>query len=79
MTLLAARPVDFAIFFTMGGLWLFGAVFIVLVWRWFLRFERREGSSFDPPVEQRRPVPPPRAKKKRASDHAQPSGVAHPV
>lgn len=39
LSLLAARPIDFAIFFTMGGLWLFGAIFIVLVWRWILRFD----------------------------------------
>jgi hypothetical protein len=45
MSLLAVRPIDLAIFATMGALWVGGAVFIVLVYRWILRYEREN----DPP------------------------------
>lgn len=45
-SLLAARPIDFAIFFSMGGLWLFGGAFIYFLWRWIVRFEIRTGSTF---------------------------------
>jgi hypothetical protein len=34
------RAIDFAIFVTLGGLWAIGAVFIWLVWRWVIRYER---------------------------------------
>lgn len=40
MVLLAVRAIDVAIFGTLGGLWIGGAVFIVLLYRWILRFER---------------------------------------
>lgn len=46
LTLLAARPIDFAIFFSMGALWVFGATFIYFVWRWVMRFDSRDGSTF---------------------------------
>ncbi len=42
MVLLAARAIDFAIFGTLGGLWIGGAVFIVVLYRWILRRERAE-------------------------------------
>ena len=34
------RAIDFAIFGTLGGLWAIGAVFIWLVWRWVIRYDR---------------------------------------
>jgi hypothetical protein len=40
MVLLAVRAIDVAIFGTLGGLWIGGAVFIVLLYRWIARFER---------------------------------------
>jgi hypothetical protein len=40
MVLLAVRAIDVAIFGTLGGLWIGGAVFIVLLYRWIIRFER---------------------------------------
>lgn len=38
----STRAIDFAIFASLGGLWLVGAVFIYLVWRWVIRFERTQ-------------------------------------
>lgn len=55
--LIAARPIDFAIFGTLGSLWLGGSVFIYVLFRWIFRFEReqREGmagaESARPPAE----------------------------
>ncbi len=43
--LIAARPIDFAIFGTLGSLWLGGSVFIVLLYRWIFRFERQQRES----------------------------------
>lgn len=45
MTLLAVRLIDLAIFGSLGGLWIGGAIFIVVLYRWILRFERGDGSS----------------------------------
>ncbi|MEM9461293.1 MAG: hypothetical protein AAGF11_44425 [Myxococcota bacterium] len=39
MTLLAVRLIDLAIFGSLGALWIGGAVFIVVLYRWILRFE----------------------------------------
>lgn len=58
MTLLAVRLIDFAIFGSLGGLWIGGAIFIVLLYRWVLRFERGEDpadAAGDEPVGD--PVP----------------------
>ena len=55
--LIAARPIDFAIFGTLGSLWLGGGLFIVVLYRWIFRYEReqRRGPSVSdgthPPVE----------------------------
>lgn len=43
MVLLAVRAIDVAIFGTLGGLWIGGAVFIVVLYRWIARFERGAG------------------------------------
>jgi hypothetical protein len=40
MGLIATRAIDYAIFGTLGTLWAVGAVFIYLVWRWVIRYER---------------------------------------
>ena len=40
--LIAARPIDFAIFGTLGSLWLGGSVFIYVLYRWIFRFERQQ-------------------------------------
>jgi hypothetical protein len=45
MTLLAVRLIDLAIFGSLGGLWLGGAAFIVVLYRWILRFERGDGPT----------------------------------
>jgi hypothetical protein len=37
MTLLALRAIDVAIFGTLGALWVGGAVFIVVLYRWIVR------------------------------------------
>ncbi|MEM6995783.1 MAG: hypothetical protein AAF721_35060 [Myxococcota bacterium] len=47
--LLAVRGLDLAIFGTLGGLWLLGAVFIVVLYRWIRRFEG-PGDTAPPPV-----------------------------
>ncbi|MBX7080532.1 MAG: hypothetical protein K1X88_15140 [Nannocystaceae bacterium] len=52
MTLLAVRAIDVAIFGTLGGLWIGGAIFIVVLYRWIIRFERNnppdDGASVIP-------------------------------
>lgn len=45
MTLLAVRLIDLAIFGSLGGLWIGGAIFIVVLYRWILRFEAGEGPT----------------------------------
>lgn len=45
MTLLAVALIDLAIFGSLGGLWIGGTVFIVVLHRWILRFERGEGPA----------------------------------
>ena len=42
--LLAVRAIDLAIFGTLGALWLGGVAFIVLLYRWILRYERSSGA-----------------------------------
>jgi hypothetical protein len=37
------RPIDVAIFGTLGALWVLGALFIVALIRWILRYEREQG------------------------------------
>lgn len=53
MPLLAVRLIDLAIFGSLGALWIGGATFIVLLYRWILRFERGDG----PTTEAGAPVP----------------------
>lgn len=43
MGLVAVRAIDLAIFGTLGGLWLFGATFIYVLYRWIARYERDNG------------------------------------
>ena len=43
MGLLAIRAIDLAIFGTLGGLWVFGAAFIYVLYRWIARYERENG------------------------------------
>jgi hypothetical protein len=45
MPLLAIRLIDLAIFGSLGALWIGGATFIVVLYRWILRFERGDGPS----------------------------------
>jgi len=49
MVLLAVRAIDFAIFGTLGTLWITGGVFIYFLYRWILRFEAG-GRTTDAPV-----------------------------
>ena len=78
MALMAVRLIDVAIFFSLGGLWIFGAVFIVVLYRWIARFER---ATSEPPPSASAPVTttpasaaPPRAIARLAPPptHAQP-------
>ena len=39
MALIAPRLIDLAIFGSLGALWIFGLVFIVVLYRWIRRFE----------------------------------------
>jgi hypothetical protein len=48
MTLLAVRALDLAIFATMGSLWVGGAIFIVVLYRWIVRFERGDDTAKPP-------------------------------
>lgn len=45
MPLLAVRLIDLAIFGSLGALWIGGATFIWLLYRWILRFERGDGPN----------------------------------
>ena len=45
MPLLAVRLIDLAIFASLGALWIGGAIFIVLLFRWILQYERGEGPT----------------------------------
>lgn len=42
MVLVAVRLIDLAIFASLGVLWIGGAVFIVVLYRWLFRFEREQ-------------------------------------
>jgi len=44
MLLLGLRPLDVAIFGSMGCLWIFGATFTHLVWRWAHRTEQERAN-----------------------------------
>ncbi len=51
MDIAGVQLVDLGIFFSMGALWLLGATFIVLVWRWVIRYERENPDHLNrPPV-----------------------------
>lgn len=45
MCMLAVRLIDLAIFGSLGVLWIGGATFIVLLYRWILRLERGNGPT----------------------------------
>lgn len=52
------RPIDLAIFGTLGLLWIGGVLFIVALYRWIARYEREQdprGGELEP-IE--RPTPP---------------------
>jgi hypothetical protein len=60
MPLLAVRLIDLAIFGSLGALWIGGATFIVLLYRWILRFERGEGPTTEagiPVLAEPQPAP----------------------
>jgi hypothetical protein len=60
MPLLAVRLIDLAIFGSLGLLWIGGATFIVLLYRWILRWERSEGPTTEAGVPALvQPVPAP--------------------
>lgn len=50
-TLLAVRFIDLAIFGSLGTLWIAGAVFIFLLYRWILHFEAGGQSAGGAPRE----------------------------
>ena len=53
MALLAfVRPIDVAIFGTLGSLWILGALFIVALYRWIFRFEREQETGGPTPQPQ---------------------------
>ena len=85
MTLLAVRLIDLAIFGSLGGLWIGGAIFIVVLYRWILRFERGEGSTstqgepvgeaatqvrVEPPRSRARGAPPTAAAREALASHS---------
>jgi hypothetical protein len=43
--LIAVRPIDLAILGTLGTLWLGGALFIYVLYRWIIRYERERGGG----------------------------------
>ena len=81
MLLLALRPLDVAIFGSMGALWVFGAAFIYFVWRWAMRTEEERANQMmragDPPVQPAAPIQP-RAPKARGSESSTELGSGLP-
>lgn len=75
MPLLAIRLIDLAIFGSLGGLWIGGAIFIVLLYRWILRFERGDGPTDDAVGV---PVEPLRARSEPPARDEVPSRVSAP-
>lgn len=72
MSLLAIRLIDLAIFGSLGALWIGGATFIWLLYRWILRFERGDGPTTEAGVPVlAKPEP---AARERISAHV---GLAH--
>lgn len=72
MDMAGIQLVDVGIFFSMGALWVLGATFIVLVWRWVIRYERENPDKLNRP-----PVPRPAAPNTSdARDAAPRSGLA---
>ena len=65
----APRLIDLAIFVTLGGLWIFGAVFIVTLYRWLARYERETQTADDPPTPNVESLP-------RSGDAAAPAEAA---
>lgn len=60
MPLLAVRLIDLAIFGSLGALWIGGATFIWLLYRWILRFERGDEPNTEagvPVLERPEPAP----------------------
>ena len=45
MPLVAIRLIDVAIFGSLGTLWVGGFIFIVVLYRWLLRYEREHGPT----------------------------------
>lgn len=45
MPLVAIRFIDVAIFGSLGTLWVGGFIFIVVLYRWLLRYEREQGPT----------------------------------
>ncbi|MCA9708003.1 MAG: hypothetical protein KDK70_19275 [Myxococcales bacterium] len=70
MTLLAVRLIDLAIFGSLGALWIGGAVFIVVLYRWILRFEAESGPTHAHGVPVEEPAPPKQVESDPAPRHA---------
>jgi hypothetical protein len=74
MTLLALRLVDVAIFGTLGTLWIGGATFVFLLWRWVIVRERAELAAVavevpEPPAARLRPRTPSRTAEPLTAAH----------
>lgn len=67
MVVVAARLIDYAIFGSLGGLWLFGGLFIVVLYRWIGRFERDQAPSPKPVHVVATPAKPARSRLLRRS------------
>lgn len=63
MPLLAVRLIDLAIFGSLGALWIGGATFIWLLYRWILRLERGDEPNIEAGVPVlAKPEPAPQAR-----------------
>lgn len=74
LALLSVRPIDLAIFASLGGLWIFGALFIFVLYRWIIRFERQNGAE-PPPEAIREPSDKPTREAARPRPRLQPVHV----
>jgi hypothetical protein len=48
MAFIALRPIDLAIFASLGALWIVGVLFVIALYRWIRRFEREETGPTQP-------------------------------
>lgn len=73
MPLVAVRFIDIAIFGSLGTLWIGGFIFIVVLYRWLLRYEREQGPTTPDALVVEQPKPEPEPEPERVAHRGLPS------